>query len=289
MKRFLTGLAGGLLGAALILGVATALGVGRPATSPTPAAEPVEVSYASGTAMTPQQIYEQRADSVVKITATFSAGADYWGQPGGEQQGVGSGFVVSDDGYILTNSHVVSESGQTAADVQVTFNREGTETGTVSATIVGVDDSTDVALLKVDPGQTGALDPLPLGSSAGVRVGEQVVAIGNPLNLEFSLSAGIVSATNREMQAPDGSVITDGIQTDASINPGNSGGPLIDSSGRVIGINEQIASQSGGNEGIGFAVPIDTAVAVMEQMKGGSFQPASPDAGQMEIDPSQIF
>jgi S1-C subfamily serine protease len=122
-----------------------------------------------------------------------------------------------------------------------------------------------------------------------VQVGEQVVAIGNPLNLEFSLSAGVVSATDREMQAPDGGTIADGIQTDASINPGNSGGPLIDTSGKVIGINEQIASQSGGNEGIGFAVPIDTAVKVMEQMKSGSFQAASPGAAQAQTDSGQLF
>jgi putative serine protease PepD len=105
-----------------------------------------------------------------------------------------------------------------------------------------------------------------------VEVGEQVVAIGNPLGLEFSLSSGIVSATDREMQSPNGSLISNAIQTDASINPGNSGGPLIDSSGKVIGINEQIASQSGGNEGIGFAVPINTAAQVMQQLKSGSGQ-----------------
>jgi S1-C subfamily serine protease len=290
MKRFMTGVAGGLVGAAVVLAIAGLLGLAPLGSSSTePAAEQGKVTYTSSTGLTPQQIYQQHADSVVKVISTFPGSTDFWGQSTGEQQGVGSGFVVSTDGYILTNAHVVSESGQIAGKVEVMLNREGKQTTTVGATIIGIDDSTDVALLKVDTGESGALDAIPLGNSADVQVGEQVVAIGNPLNLEFSLSAGIVSATDREMQAPDGGTIANGIQTDASINPGNSGGPLIDASGKVIGINEQIASQSGGNEGIGFAVPIDTAIKVMEQMKGGSFQPASPDQGQAEIDPGQIF
>ena len=112
-----------------------------------------------------------------------------------------------------------------------------------------------------------------LGDSSQVAVGEEVVAIGNPLGLDFSLSSGVVSATNRELQSPNGATITGGIQTDAAINPGNSGGPLFNADGEVIGINEQIDSQSGGNEGIGFAVPINTAVSVMQQMQDGSFAP----------------
>ena len=144
--------------------------------------------------------------------------------------------------------------------------------------MVGVDESTDVALLKIDPSQAPTLTPIPLGDSSKVVVGEQVVAIGNPLGLESSLSSGVVSATGRELQSPNGATITGGIQTDAAINPGNSGGPLIDATGHVIGINEQIDSQSGGNEGIGFAVPINTAVSVMEQMKSGSYQQQSQQA-----------
>ena len=108
-----------------------------------------------------------------------------------------------------------------------------------------------------------------LGDSSSVKVGEQVVAIGNPEGLDFTLTTGVVSATDREMQSPNGSTITGAIQTDAAINPGNSGGPLFDSDGKVIGINEQISTQSGGNEGLGFAVPINTAVQVMEQLKSG--------------------
>ena len=131
----------------------------------------------------------------------------------------------------------------------------------VPATIVGSDESTDVALIKIDPSQAPvALTPVQLGDSSQVAVGESVVAIGNPLGLDFSLSTGVVSAVGRELQSPNGATITDGIQTDAAINPGNSGGPLFNADGEVIGINEQIDSQSGGNEGIGFAVPINTAV-----------------------------
>ena len=124
-----------------------------------------------------------------------------------------------------------------------------------------------MAVLKVDPAKAPRLMPLKLGDSASVEVGEAVVAIGNPLGYDFSVTSGIVSATNRNLESPNGSVIADGIQTDAAINEGNSGGPLIDSSGKVIGINEQIASQSGGNQGLGFAVPIDTARDVLQQIE----------------------
>jgi S1-C subfamily serine protease len=129
-----------------------------------------------------------------------------------------------------------------------------------------VDVGSDVAVVKVDPGDVD-LKPLPLGDSDKVVVGESVVAIGNPLGYDFSITAGIVSATGRSLQAPNGQTIPDGIQTDAAINQGNSGGPLIDSRGKVIGINEQIASQGGGNDGLGFAVPINTAVRSLKQLR----------------------
>jgi putative serine protease PepD len=197
-----------------------------------------------------------------------------WGQSTGQQQGIGTGFVVSTDGQILTNAHVVSESGVTASSVTVVFKGSNGAQGTeIPATIVGADETTDVALIKIDPTQAPGLTPVKLGDSSQVAVGQEVVAIGNPLGLDFSLSSGVVSATDRQLQSPNGATITGGIQTDAAINPGNSGGPLFNASGQVIGINEQIDSQSGGNEGIGFAVPINTAVSVMKQMQNGSFQP----------------
>jgi S1-C subfamily serine protease len=174
--------------------------------------------------------------------------------------------VVDKQGYILTNAHVVDESGQRASSVTVVFNKGGSETQRVPGQLVGVDVGSDVAVIKVDPGKV-ELNPLPLGDSDSVQVGEAVVAIGNPLGYDFSITSGIVSATGRSLQAPNGQTIPNGIQTDAAINQGNSGGPLINGAGKVIGINEQIASSGGGNDGLGFAVPINTAIRSLEQLK----------------------
>ena len=264
-------MAAGFLGAAVLLVVANVLGfVGGAQTT-----DPVKGAYTAfkSSGLTPQQIYEKHAGSVVEIQTTFPGTYDIFGQQTGGGQALGTGFVVSEDGYILTNAHVVSESGQAVSTVTVIFKGDGTQGTQVEGTVLGADESTDVAVIKVDPSQTPALVPIPLGDSSKVTVGEAVVAIGNPLGLDFSLSSGVVSATDRELQSPNGATITGGIQTDAAINPGNSGGPLIDANGRVIGINEQIDSQSGGNEGIGFAVPINTAVQVMEQIKAGTLAP----------------
>ena len=272
MNKFLATMVAGFLGAALLLGVAYATGVvGN--TSTTKTVVKGEPASFKTTGLTAQQVYEQNIAGVVEIKSTFPGTTDMWGQSTGEQQGIGTGFVVSTDGEILTNAHVVSESGVTASSVTVVFKSSGSQGTEIPATIVGSDESTDVALLKIDPSQAPGITPVKLGDSSQVAVGQEVVAIGNPLGLDFSLSSGVVSATNRELQSPNGATITGGIQTDAAINPGNSGGPLFDSNGEVIGINEQIDSQSGGNEGIGFAVPINTAVGVMKQMQDGSFQP----------------
>lgn len=219
--------------------------------------------------LTPQEIYDSSAQGVVEVVATFPATTTGPFGQSGSQQALGTGFVVSEDGYILTNAHVVSENGQTVETVTVTFKGEDSATTKATATVVGADDGSDVALLKVDPGEVGELVVLPLGDSDEIQVGEPVVAIGNPLGYDFSLTTGVVSALDRELESPNGSIIANGIQTDAAINSGNSGGPLIDSTGHVIGINEQIASQSGGNQGLGFAVPINTAIRVMEQLKDG--------------------
>jgi len=216
--------------------------------------------------LTAVQIYERYAPGLVELLPDFQPAGGF-GPQGGGGQALGTGFVVSDKGHILTNAHVVSENGARADKVTVVFKDAGEQTARVEAAIVGVDDGSDVALLKVDPSQVGELNVLQLGDSEKVKVGEPVVAIGNPLGFDLSLTEGIVSAVDRSLQSPNGMVISNGIQTDAAINSGNSGGPLIDSSGKVIGINEQIASQSGGNEGLGFAVPINTAVDVMEELK----------------------
>jgi S1-C subfamily serine protease len=180
-----------------------------------------------------------------------------------EQQGeaTGSGFVVDQAGTILTNAHVVN--GATKVTVQFQ-NKESVE-----AKVLGKDESTDLALLKVDP--TGLkLTPLTLGSSKGVQVGDPAIAIGNPFGLERTLTTGVISAVQRTIQAPNNFQIDDVLQTDAPINPGNSGGPLIDATGKVIGINSQIAtggSGSQGSVGIGFAVPIDTAKQIIPDLK----------------------
>ena len=215
----------------------------------------------------PAAIYQKSYRGVVLVQSTFpSSAAGALGGPGGGQA-LGSGFVVTTGGTILTNAHVVMENGVKAKSVTVSFNQGKDQAGKqVKATIVGVDPTSDVAVLHVDPtGQT--LTPLPLGDSAKVAIGQWVVAIGNPLGYDFSLTQGIVSGIGRDLQAPNGAVIPNGIQTDAAINQGNSGGPLLDQNGNVIGINEQIASPSGSFSGLGFAIPIDSAKSVMEQLK----------------------
>ena len=273
-KRFFLTVGAGFLGAAVLLVGATALGWVGGGDAGGSTGGTAFAAFTPSSGLTPQQIYDENVGSVVEIVTTFPGTTDIFGQSSGGRQGLGSGFVVSKDGYILTNAHVVSENGQAVGTVEVVFKSSGDQKASVQGTVVGVDESTDVALIKVDTSQTGDLRPVELGDSSKVKVGEQVVAIGNPEGLDFTLTTGVVSATDREMQSPNGSTISGGIQTDAAINPGNSGGPLFDSAGRVIGINEQISTQSGGNEGLGFAVPIDTAVQVMEQLMSGGLQQA---------------
>jgi putative serine protease PepD len=224
-----------------------------------------EARSASRGTLTPMQVFEQSAAGVVEVRATFAAT-----DTGGGGSGIGSGFLVSHEGDIITNAHVVTSDGRDASAIVVVFR---TESGTdpagaqVSAELVGSDENSDVALLSIDPDEAPSLDPLPLGESESLRVGEPVTAIGNPLGLSFTVTSGIVSATDRNLRSPNGMVIPNGIQTDAAINSGNSGGPLIDSAGKVIGVNTQIMTQSGGSQGLGFAVPIETAVRVVDQLK----------------------
>jgi len=271
LKGFLAGLAGGAVAAAvvvLLLVFVFDLGAVNKtvvqAAPQTPAAYSTPSTTTGG--QTPEQIYSTLSGGVVMVLSDFGGSStDPLGQTQ-SGQALGTGFVVDKQGYILTNAHVVDESGQRASSVTVVFNKGGSETQRVPGQLVGVDVGSDVAVIKVDPNKVD-LNPLPLGDSAKVIVGESVVAIGNPLGYDFSITAGIVSATGRSLQAPNGQTIPNGIQTDAAINQGNSGGPLIDSSGKVIGINEQIASSGGGNDGLGFAVPINTAIRSLEQLK----------------------
>jgi putative serine protease PepD len=173
--------------------------------------------------------------------------------------GSGTGFVVKADGTIVTNAHVVGD----ASTVQVQFADDETATGTVK----GVDRSSDLAIVKVNTSRK--LKALSLADSSAVRTGQLAVAIGSPFGLSQTTTAGIVSGTGRHIQAPDGFQIDSVIQTDAPINPGNSGGPLLDATGRVIGVNSQIASESGGSVGIGFAVPSNTVRDVIPRLQRG--------------------
>jgi S1-C subfamily serine protease len=212
------------------------------------------------------QIYRSDGQGVAFIEAQQSAppeppGLSPFGQPeGGGGTATGSGFLIDTEGHIVTNNHVV----EGASKVEVKL---GSSDKTYTAEVVGTDPATDVALLKVDAPVDG-LHPLALGDSSKIRVGDPVVAIGNPFGLDRTVTSGIVSALQRQIQAPNGFSISHVIQTDAAINPGNSGGPLIDSSGSVIGINSQIQTGGGrGNVGIGFAIPIDTAREVVQQIE----------------------
>jgi len=216
-----------------------------------PAAKPL-----SGNRFSPSTIYSHRSPGVVTIVSVF-----------GTERAQGSGFVVSPRGYILTSSHVITNAGDgssvTPADsVFVEFQ----DRDRAQARIVGWDVFDDVGLIKVDPA-AHALAPVPLGNSAAVAVGQPVAAIGSPFGNENSLAVGVVSATHRSIESLTSTFdLVDAIQTDAPINHGNSGGPLFDARGRVIGINAQIRSSSGVAEGVGFAVPINSAKRSMQQL-----------------------
>jgi S1-C subfamily serine protease len=244
-----------------------------PTTSTTTSSEEDEggrVVTGTGGGIDAQGLYAQAAPSVVTVRSIL-------GNPNsiGGGGGQGSGFVISEEGEIVTNAHVVTDAEQAggtpgsnnepinaADEVYVEFP----DRNQVKAEIVGFDPNADVALLKVDPNGLD-LQPLELGDSAAVEVGTPVAAIGSPFGQEQSISTGIVSATDRSIQSLTDFNIDGAIQTDASINPGNSGGPLIDSSGRVIGINQQINTTSGGNEGVGFAVPANLVQRSVDDLR----------------------
>ncbi|HEY0317130.1 MAG TPA: trypsin-like peptidase domain-containing protein [Solirubrobacterales bacterium] len=217
------------------------------------------------------QIYKADGDGVAfiesEIPASEPQGLSPFGEPEAEGGGTatGSGFVIDNEGHVLTNNHVV----EGADKISVKLGESDTAH---SATVVGTDPATDIAVLKVDAPQS-QLHPLTLGHSAEAEVGDPVVAIGNPFGLDRTVTSGIVSALQRQIQAPNGFSIDNVIQTDAAINPGNSGGPLLNAEGEVIGINSQIETGGGGNGnvGIGFAIPIDTVRSELNQLiaKGG--------------------
>jgi len=195
--------------------------------------------------------------SVVFVSARGGNGQLQFNGQGGGRAASGSGFVVDTAGHIVTNDHVVD--GATSISV------EFADGASYDAQLVGADPSTDVAVIKVSA-PSSELTPLQLGDSSTIQVGDQVVAIGSPLGLDETVTSGIVSALNRTITSPNQFAINGAIQTDAAINHGNSGGPLLNQSGQVIGINSQIESDSGGNDGIGFAVPSNTVESVVSQI-----------------------
>jgi S1-C subfamily serine protease len=234
-----------------------------PALTATPLTQPT-AQKSGGKGLTVNQIYQQDAPGVAFIQAQSAPRPPSPLNPfggGGGGTATGSGFVIDQEGHILTNAHVIQGAGK----IEVTLGNTDSSQP-VSAQVVGKDPSTDIALLKVDA-PSDQLHPLPIGDSSQAQVGDPVVAIGNPFGLDRTVTSGIVSALQREIKAPNGFTINNVIQTDAAINPGNSGGPLLDANGSVIGINSQIESAgSGGNVGVGFAVPINTARQVVQQL-----------------------
>lgn len=221
----------------------------------------------SSKALTINEIYRRSAPGVVQVTTTSVVNLPtdpFFGNPFGpsqqEERALGSGFVLDKAGHVVTNYHVV----QGAKTIEVSFSNNES----VTAKLVGADPSTDLAILQVNVSSRG-LAPLPLGDSDKLRVGDAVIAIGNPFGFERSVTAGIVSALQRAIEAPNGFTIDHAIQTDAAINHGNSGGPLLDAEGEVIGVNSQISTGNtggSGSVGIGFAVPVNTLKSVAAQL-----------------------
>jgi S1-C subfamily serine protease len=218
----------------------------------------VEISEAaSGESLDPEEqnniaIYHKNIDSVVNITSRAMMFDFFYGLV--PQEGQGSGFIIDKEGHILTNYHVIADARQ----VEVTLHNRKK----YRATVVGTDRSHDLAIVQI---KAPDLSPMVLGDSHNLQVGRKVYAIGNPFGLSGTLTRGIVSSI-RSVQEPDGLTIDEAIQTDAAINPGNSGGPLLNWHGQVIGINTMIASSVGQSAGIGFAIPINTAKAVLNDL-----------------------
>jgi S1-C subfamily serine protease len=310
MRRFFrTSFGSALLGGAVVAvlgGIAVAAGLldaGHNTTTTITAplsSAPIDHTESGNDTNTVNQIYRGDGPGVAFIESTEPAeeSSAPFNPFGGEEEesrgggiATGSGFLIDNEGHIVTNNHVV----EGATKVEVRLGSSDTEH---EAEVVGTDPATDVALLKIDV-PADQQHPLELGNSARVQVGDPVVAIGNPFGLDRTVTAGIVSALQRQIQAPNGFSISHVIQTDAAINPGNSGGPLIDSEGKVIGINSQIQTggSGDGNVGIGFAVPINTAREVVEQIEehgkvehafigisGGSITPALAKALKLPVE-----
>jgi len=304
MPRLVTPIAAlavaGLLGGGAALGGAALFGkLGSSTTTTTVVQKEAAASPATVTAtptagsanLSIHEIYSRTAPGVVQITSTTPGQTEtnaFFGTPfsSPSQQALGSGFVIDKAGHIVTNYHVI----QGASKIEVSFSNQSS----YSAKVVGSDPSTDIAVLKVDaPAQ--ALTPLALGNSDATQVGDEVVAIGNPFGLDRTATAGIISAIQRRITAPNGFSIDHALQTDAPINHGNSGGPLLDSRGDVIGVTSQIetgGNTSEGNVGIGFAIPANTVKGVVAQiLANGKVEHAYLGVTVQDLDPNlaQLF
>jgi len=293
MKRaFVIPFVAALIGGAVVAAVIAAAGGLSSSTSTVTtvqSAAPIAPSNASqtSTGLTPHQIYARDAPGVVFVTSTVvqqgeSSPFNLFGGGEAQRQGkaTGSGIVIDGNGTILTNYHVV----ENAVKVQVSVEKGQN----VEAKVIGKDPSHDLAILRV-PTDGLTLHSLTLGDSSTVQVGDPVLAIGNPFDLERTLTTGVISALRREITAPNGFTINNVLQTDAPINPGNSGGPLLNAQGQVIGINSQIETGggSGGSVGIGFAVPINTAKSELSRLEqGGTLRGAYLGLTSLTIDGS---
>ncbi|NBB90153.1 MAG: trypsin-like serine protease [Spirochaetes bacterium] len=238
------------------------------------------VPVATGTTYTDDEqqnirVYDNRNTGVVNVT-TETVSYNWFLEPVPREGNTGSGSIIDRRGYVLTNNHVVSEAFKVFVTLADGARLEGE--------VIGSDPENDLAVVKFDPGER-ALNTIPFGRSDDLRVGQKVIAIGNPFGLDRTLTTGIVSGLGRPIRTQNELVIRDMIQTDASINPGNSGGPLLDPRGRMIGVNTMIYSPSGGSIGIGFAVPVDTARRVVPDL----IQFGKVRRGWIDIVPRQLF
>jgi putative serine protease PepD len=238
----LAAVVGGLVAAAAVAFLDPSDGGGESAAVTTTVDSSSSSSPSAGGGLSANEVYRRSSSAVVEIQAGNATG---------------TGFVIDAQGHVVTNEHVAGE----AQSVEVRFGTGGEE----QARVVATDPSTDLAVLQVDLAGHD-VTPLQLGSSADVEVGDSVYAIGNPFGLERTFTAGIVSAVDRDITAPNNFTINDAIQTDAPVNQGNSGGPLLDDSAKVVGVVSQIASETGGNVGIGYAVPSDTVRDVVDAL-----------------------
>lgn len=248
-------------------------------------AEPLLVNTAEIRAYTGDEreniaVYEQLNEAVVNIT-TETVAINWFLEPVPQEGGSGSGSIIDTRGYVLTNNHVVENA------YKVFINLSGGSQ--IEGSIVGTDKENDLAVLRFEPPKGVQLRTIPFGESGNLKVGQKVLAIGNPFALERTLTVGIVSGLGRPIQTSRQNIIRDMIQTDASINPGNSGGPLLDAQGKMIGINTMIYSPSGGSVGIGFAVPVNTAKRVVaELIQYGKVRRGWIDASLVQLFPALV-